>query len=260
MTCQEFQLHRAAYVDGELGVDETLAAEAHVRECPRCRGLAEQERRFRLLLRRQPRESAPPEFRARLLARGRQAARRRRRRAWLIAVTPMVAAAALLLAVLLPGFRVSPSFIPDLVAAHIAYAEIERPVEFASDDRGQVAAWFQDRAGLRVVVPDYTPAGIRLVGGRIAEVRGRRAAYVLYKKGHALLSVFVVPASGAKDRLEGRPATYYRGHAYVTQERKGYRVVAWADGPAIFGLVSGLDYEALLECADRLRQAWAGEA
>jgi hypothetical protein len=36
--------------------------------------------------------------------------------------------------------------------------------------------------------------------------------------------------------------------------------VAWTDGLAIFGLVSGLDYEALLECADRLRQARAGEA
>jgi len=259
MTCQEFQLHRAAYVDAELGVDETLAAEAHVGECPQCRDLAEQERRFRLLLRRQPRESAPPEFRARLLARCHQEARWRRRRAWLIAVTPMVAVAALLLALLMPGFRASPSLIPDLVAAHIAYAEIERPAEFASDDRAQVAAWFQDRAGLRVVVPDYTPAGIRLIGARIAEVRGRRAAYVLYEKGHALLSVFVVPAAEAEDRLAGRPVTY-RGQAYVTEERKGYRAVAWTDGLAIFGLVSGLDYEALLECADRLRQARAGEA
>jgi hypothetical protein len=45
----------------------------------------------------------------------------------------------------------------------------------------------------------------------------------------------------------------YRGHAYVTYERKGYRTVSWSDGHALFGLVSMLDYEALLECADRLR-------
>jgi hypothetical protein len=32
-----------------------------------------------------------------------------------------------------------------------------------------------------------------------------------------------------------------------------YRSVAWKDGSAFFGLVSGLNYDALLECADRLR-------
>lgn len=259
MTCQQFQLHLAAYVDGELGVADTLAAETHTRECPRCRDLAEQERRFRLLLCRQPRESAPLEFRARILARCRQEARRRRRRTWLLAVTPAAAAAVLVVTVLLPGFRSSPSLIQDLVAAHIAFAQIERPAEFVSDDRTQVAAWFQSRAGLRVAVPDYTPAGIRLVGGRIAELRERRAAYMLYEKGHTLLSVFVVPAGGEDPGLAGKSMTY-RGHAYLTQERKGYRTVSWTDGQAIFGLVSALDYDALLECADRLRQAPAGQA
>jgi hypothetical protein len=29
--------------------------------------------------------------------------------------------------------------------------------------------------------------------------------------------------------------------------------VAWTDGRAVFGLVSMLSYDALLECADRLR-------
>jgi hypothetical protein len=45
----------------------------------------------------------------------------------------------------------------------------------------------------------------------------------------------------------------FRGHDYVADERKGYRTVAWQDGQTLFGLVSALDYEALLECADRLR-------
>jgi len=34
---------------------------------------------------------------------------------------------------------------------------------------------------------------------------------------------------------------------------KGFRTVAWTEGHALFGLVSALDYDALLECADRLR-------
>ncbi len=235
MTCQEFQQHLPAFVDGELGVEETLAAEAHAGECRRCRGLAEQEQRFR------------------------QEARRRGVRTWLLAATPAAAAAVLVLAVLLPGLRSSPPLVQDLVAAHIAYAQIERPAEFASEDRAQLEAWFRDRARLRVTVPDYSPAGIRLVGGRIAEVRERRVAYVLYEKGHTLLSVFVLAAGRDDPALTGTRVTY-RGQEYVTQERKGYRTVSWTDGHGIFGLVSMLDDDALLECADRLREARAGQA
>jgi len=60
MSCTEFESRLHPFVDGELDVAETLAAEAHAAECPGCRGRVAGERRFRQLLRRQPRESAPP--------------------------------------------------------------------------------------------------------------------------------------------------------------------------------------------------------
>jgi len=53
MNCPEFEHHLHPYVDGELEVSETLAAEAHAAECAACRGLVERERRFRQLLRAQ---------------------------------------------------------------------------------------------------------------------------------------------------------------------------------------------------------------
>jgi hypothetical protein len=73
------------------------------------------------------------------------------------------------------------------------------------------------------------------------------------EKGHTLLSVFMVPASD-HETLEGARVSF-RGHQYVTQERNGYRTVSWTEGRAVFGLVSMLDYPALQECADRLREA-----
>jgi hypothetical protein len=45
----------------------------------------------------------------------------------------------------------------------------------------------------------------------------------------------------------------------VTRERKSLRTVSWRDGQAVFSLVSMLDYDALLECADRLRAELARE-
>jgi anti-sigma factor RsiW len=142
--------------------------------------------------------------------------------------------------------------VADLVDKHIAYAQIERPAELASTDPREVAEWFQSRAGMRVTVPDYSPSGIHLAGARLAEAHERKAAYLLYEKGRTLLSVFMVPVSASDATLPGRHVVY-RDHEYVAYEQKGFRTVSWTDGQTIYGLVSMLDYDALLECADRLR-------
>ncbi len=256
MNCQEFYRHLPPYVDGELGVEAMLAAQLHVAECPRCQSLAEHERQFRQLLRRQPRESAPPEFRARSLARCRLEARRARLWPWLTAAPALGAAAAaavLVLALFQPGAGRSGALVGELVGQHVAFAQIERPAEFASADRAELESWLRQRAGFRATVPDYSAAGIRLLGARVAGIGEHSAAYVLYAKGHTLLSVFMVPVAGPETEPTGTGVSY-RGQEYFTQERKGYRTVSWTDGQAVFGLVSMLDYQALLECADSLRE------
>jgi mycothiol system anti-sigma-R factor len=252
MNCTDVRARLHAYVDGELTAGEIAALDTHCVECRSCADLVGAEREFRLLLRRQPREAAPAELQTRILRSIRREGRTAQARRWL-APGVAVAAAALIMAVLLPSFRQTPPLVADLVDKHIAYAQIERPAELTSSDRGEVTEWFIARAGMRVTVPDYSPSGIRLVGARLAEAHERKAAYLLYEKGRTLLSVFMVPVPGAEGDLPGRPVSY-RGHQYVAYEQKGFRTVSWTDGRTLFGLVSMLDYEALLECADRLRQ------
>jgi mycothiol system anti-sigma-R factor len=255
MTCTDIEARLHPYVDGELPVSETATVDAHLAGCPACAALARRERDFRALLRRQPRERAPEEFRRALVARIRRQARRRAARPWVWA--PSLAAAAVLLAIaMLPARQTAPSLMVDLVDKHIAYAQLDRPAELVSSDPAEVAAWFLQRAGLRVTVPDYSPAGIRLVGGRLAEAHERKAAYLLYEKGSVLLSVFVVPTGEEPAPLRGDQVNF-RGHPYVKSERKGFRTVAWTENRILFGLVSSLDYDALLECADHLRYARA---
>lgn len=251
MNCVEVQARLHAYVDGELTAGEIAAIDAHCAECRPCEAQARAEREFRLLLRWQPKEPAPPDLRARILRTVRREARLARARPWLL-IPAAAVAAALVVAVLLPWSRPAPPLVAALVDKHIAYAQIERPAELASSDRGEVAEWFRSRAGLQVTVPDYSPSGIRLVGARLAEAHERKAAYLLYEKGRTLLSVFMVPVSGAEAPLPGRVVAF-RGHDYLAFEQKGFRTVSWTDGQTLYGLVSVLDYEALLECADRLR-------
>jgi anti-sigma factor (TIGR02949 family) len=252
MNCLEFRARLGPYVDGELSVSDLAAADAHCAACPECARARDAEREFRALLRRQPREVAPPELRARIVSEVRRRSRRWTRVPWLLAPAGAAAALLLALALLLPGGRPSADLPAALVDKHIAYAQLDRPAELASGDRDEVAAWFRQRAALRVIVPDYSASGIRLVGARLADADERRAAHLLYEKGRALISVFMVPVSGRGVRLAGARLSY-RGEEYVTFERKGYRAVAWSDGHTLFQLVSTLDAEALLECADRLR-------
>lgn len=252
MNCHDFRPRLEPYVDGELEVSETVAVNAHLTDCPGCRARVDRARQFRQLLRRQPRESAPPELRAEIVARIRRTSRVAALRPWLVAPALAAAALAVFLVFGTRGFAPPTGIIGQLVDKHIAYAQLEKPAEFVSGDQREVSEWFADRAGLRVVVPDYSPAGIHLVGARLADVAERRAAYVLYEKGHTLLSVFMAPGTGDAPDLRGTRLAY-RGHDYFTREQKGYRTVAWSDGQAVFALVSMLHYEDLLECADRLR-------
>jgi mycothiol system anti-sigma-R factor len=250
MNCSEIRARLHAYVDGELPVSAIADIDGHCVDCRQCAALVSAEHDFRQLLRRQPRDTAPAELRARIVRGIRREATVARGRRWM-PVAAVAVAAAIVAAVLLPT-RTAPPLVADLVDKHIAYAQVDRPAEFASTDAGEVAEWFRSRAGMRVTVPDYSPSGIHLTGARLAEAHERKAAYLLYEKGRTLLSVFMVPASAAEERLLGRRVSY-RDHDYLTYERKGFRTVSWTDGQAVYGLVSTLDYDALLECADRLR-------
>jgi mycothiol system anti-sigma-R factor len=249
MTCADVLARLHAYVDGELAVSDLAEVDGHCVECRECAARVAAERELRQLLRRQPRDAAPPELRARILHRVQREATVAAARRWL--PVPALAAAALVASLLLPA-RTPPPLVADLVDKHIAYAELERPAELATADSREVADWFRTRAGMRVTVPDYSPAGIHLTGARLAEAHERRAAYLLYEKGRTLLSVFMVPAAAREADLPGRRVAY-RDHEYVAYEHKGYRTISWSDGQTVYGLVSMLDYQALLECADRLR-------
>lgn len=263
MICCEFEPILQAFVDGELDVQTMTAAQAHASSCPECHARADGERRFRHLLRQQPREAAPPELRARLLGLTRLERRRAAWRVWL-GVPTLAAAAFLVVALLMP--RVLPvgppvgRLVETLVDKHLAYARIESPAEFASSDSGAVAAWLRDRIRMRVPVPDYSHDGLRLVGARISETDQQKLAYLLYEKGHMLLSVFMLPElTEARMILPGKTVSY-RGHEYLIGEYKSLRTVSWRDGQAVFSMISMLDYDDLLECADGLRIQRAREA
>jgi len=74
MTCAEVRARLHAYVDGELTVSDITELDGHCVECRECAARVAAERELRQLLRRQPRDAAPPDLRSRILHRVRREA------------------------------------------------------------------------------------------------------------------------------------------------------------------------------------------
>lgn len=251
MTCQELRACLGAHLDGELTLEHSLAADAHLAFCMECQWAYARERELRALLRtRLPREPAPAALGERIRSAVGRADRAERWRALRRPLAWAVPVAALLLLAAGVGLweRSTPPLVGELVAKHLMYSRLDAPAEIVSASQETVSGWFRERVRFPVVVPDFSPSGIRLVGGRLTDLSDRPVAYLLYEKGRNLVSLFafsnrelILPADGWVRVGEAR--------FYVTQ-LKGAEVVLWTQGDLTYALVSSLDRQALLECAD----------
>jgi len=264
MNCQEFRAYLDAYLDGELEAQRTLDADAHLAFCMPCQWILAKEREFRqLLCSRAKRDVAPPSLQARLHSALDRADRRELRRRFTRWMSVPAAAAAIALLWLSgvwgPAERplTDSSLVTALAGKHLTYSQMEAPAEIATADRQMVAGWFKERVRFDVPVPDFTPSGIRLVGGRISDLGERQVAYLLYEKGRSLVSLFVFPSRGL-----ALPATGWEeigAKRYFFTEFKGNQVVMWTQDETTFALVSQLSREALVECAEAVWLMMTGD-
>ncbi|MCI0370393.1 MAG: zf-HC2 domain-containing protein [candidate division NC10 bacterium] len=256
MICREVARDLESYLDGELPVRATLEVAEHLSSCGSCAAREEQVRATRAHLRlTAPRPEVSPALRERITAaldRADRAALRAKplagpRPVWLAA-----AAAAVLFAVWL-GRPAGPAPLAlELVAQHMSVARLPEPLQFASSDAGAVAGWFQGQAPYRVFVPDYSPSGIRLLGGRITDLSDRRAAFIVYEKNRRTISLFTFPRY--EEGLPRATAVERGGRTFYVQEVRGYQVLFWQEGEMAYGLVADLGWDELFLCAEGLLQ------
>lgn len=254
MTCEELRACLDVYLDRELDVARSLDARAHLADCVDCQWAYAREGEFRALLKaRLPQVAAPPELHARirasLTAAERPSAWARVPRALRWVSLPVAALALLALtfglrAWMAPG---PTPIVSELVSQHQVYSRMATPAEIASADQAAVAGWLNQRVRFEVPVPDFSPAGIRLIGARLSSLSDREVAYLLYEKQGTRVSLFAFPGHGvplpAAGWIEVGDSRFYVGTV------KGLEVVLWTQGNLTYGLISPLGREALLECA-----------
>jgi anti-sigma factor RsiW len=260
MTSHEFASFLQAYCDSELEASKMLEVEAHLEACSSCRRTVEIERAFRGELRRRiPPEPVPPHLQERLKAllgelheKERRPPSAFRRLGWRVAASFLLVVLGGLLAHLLsqPGSRpgLSPLLL-ELIREHGRSVSQEKPVELYSKNTTQVALWFQGKIAHPILVPDYDPMGVQLLGGRVIQFGNRRVASVVYEKGRTKISLFAFSGAGDTTFLTDLREIRRDGQIFLAVEFQGQQMLLWDREEMVYAMVSDVGWDPLFECA-----------
>jgi anti-sigma factor RsiW len=263
MTTDAFGRYLQAYCDGELEVSKMLEVEGHLETCASCRQTVEAERAFREGFREKILvEPVPLHVEERIRSAMAELEERNRHpaaslpafrpRAWLVAASIFLLTLGGVLGYLIAG-RTSRSMrspLPgQLVGEHVRSTQLERPVELHSGNTQQVAFWLQGRIEHPILVPDYNPMGIQLMGGRVLQLGDKRVASVVYKKAGKMLSLFALSGKGNTGLLIGLEEVRRQGQVFLAFESEGQQMLLWGQGDMLYALVSDVGWDALFQCA-----------
>jgi anti-sigma factor RsiW len=244
----EAELH--AYFDGELAPARRAAVEAHLGAHPEDAERLESYRGHDMLIRRAFRTFGERPLPAAMVGALSASTAPARRRWW-----PAAAAALVLLsagavsgwygrAVLAPP--AAPSLLADAAAAHVTYtAEVRHAVEVGASEQDHLATWLGRRLDLPLHVPDLSPSGYELVGGRLLPQReGRPSAQLMYED-----------EGGRRLTLYMRSAPDDERTAFRFTREGNLSALYWEDGKTAWVLLGELPREELLTLANQVYAA-----
>jgi len=128
------------------------------------------------------------------------------------------------------------SFAQEAVQAHSFYATDNRfAVEMGAEDRGALDGWLSERLGRRIVGPDLTSVGYRLIGGRsLPTTTGAGAQYMYENDAKRRLTLFVgTPKAGQES-------------AFSFVQQGDISMFYWIEGSLAYALIGRLDRDQLM--------------
>ncbi|HYR69763.1 MAG TPA: zf-HC2 domain-containing protein [Candidatus Acidoferrum sp.] len=253
------------YVDGELAEPVREEMETHLLGCPACRRMVEGELAFREACREwlHP-EPASERVRAavsdtlgRLVDRDRATrVRRLLRRAGLAAAAVALVALGVGGGMALSTHLQNRSRIADFTAAAVEqHQKLVRnvlPADISGVSPKGAEAWFKQRLGFNMNLPDPHTDGLTFIGGRISHVRDIEAAALEYELEGKRVSLFIMPEEAYR-RLN--PADKPR---FTVMSHRGYDVILWQSNGTGYTLVSEVGGRSCLVChspAEKVEEA-----
>ena len=255
MGCEDFEPFIDAYIDEEFGERERADMEAHLGICDECRRRVQVQLTFKEQLREQlGSEKAPKSLRDRVIA-GLEEVEQEcgaddERRSWWTArrigwvAGPLAAAMALV--VIVPEFTVAPaaSSPSPVIDSTVEWHQGNYPLEVTTADTYEATQWFDGKVDFSVRLPEFGDDRVNLLGGRIANIGERRAAFVLYEVDGQRLSTIMFDGEGMKVPRENLRRIEDRDIAWLNQ--KGYGVAIVQDSGVTYALTSDLSEDRFL--------------
>ncbi len=231
MSCRLVQRHAGAYVDGELDPASMLDFERHIEACASCQERVAFERAYRDMVESSVGgDTAPDHLKDKVRAAldrmdaSRRPVARLARVPWQ-RVAPLAVAAAVLLALGgvvggVPEGLVEASATPifeDVVRVHSA----ELPADVQAEAPQQVTQYFRGKVEFPVRPAVFNRGDVRLLGGRVSNVRERRAAAVYYDVHGSRVTLVVFHAPELEDEVF---QTRFGGQTLLYRDVNGYPV------------------------------------
>lgn len=246
----------------QISADVTQA-KAHLTHCDACRRFFAAEERLRVFLQtRAPREKASAALREGVLARIAQERKRStgnsgrgarwfgllRHQRLILGLSTLLALSVIASGLWLIERRagVKTQEIASILIDDHAHS-LPVVTEIASSDTGVVQTWFQERLGFAFHLPPLRDPS--LLGGRLCNLQGRRAALVLYRHPQSKVSLFILDGSDVE--LPEARLIALDGKRCLVDTRKGYNAVLWKERGLLYGLVSDLRSAELLQLAEQ---------
>lgn len=237
--CEDRMLQLHALLDGELDAVNSVAIEAHLKNCAGC---AEEFARMEAVRNRvrDPalRHQTPASLRERIEAdialerparAGGEAPRRRVSAGpWLAGGAFSAMAASLALLVAMPQFTTG-TVQDQLVANHVRSLLANHLTDVATSNRHVVKPWFNGRIDFAPPVPELAGQGFPLAGGRLDYLDGRVVPAIVYHRRLHTINLFVFPAGT------------FSSPVGIATRREGYSLVRWTSHGLEFWAVSDID-------------------
>jgi anti-sigma factor RsiW len=128
----------------------------------------------------------------------------------------------------------------DAIAAHRTFSvETRHPVEVGANEEAHLIQWLSKRLGHRLIAPDLTALGFRLMGGRLLPADSGPAALFMYEDGKGTrLSCYYLAADFAEET------------EFQYREQDGVGAFYWVDDGLAYAIAANAPRELLLKIAE----------
>jgi anti-sigma factor RsiW len=238
LSCQDFRMLIHGYVDGELGVSETMNLERHLPTCDACSQELKNLRKLRQAMKNPSLYFEMPEGLDKKIRSAIQKEQKSDQSFWSRFLT-LQRTAALVAAVVIAAFsfefgsnlsgRVEPhGLVQEIISEHVRSLQAQHLLDVVSTDQHTVKPWFTGKLDFSPKVKDLKEQDFPLTGGRLDYLDGHTVAAIVYRHHGHVINLFTWP-----DQTPNR--------ALRSESHQGFNLVQWTENGMEYWVISDLN-------------------